>query len=539
MASKTVKLLINSAEFPFTYAYASRSTIQNEDIAARMPGFTSGARTNMDYGAPQLLYCENVLPFAKGLYSIGYTQQVAAHASATNFDQCIPLRDSQERVFPFVPARGANYVLDPVAMTWSSVSPITFTNTLVTHAYVEGRTFICYEMNKIIEYDADTNTFVDFIPQLPAPYTMLDIRGIGAASNYLLLFTSLSVLWNAPLDLTEFADVDEGAGEQTPVDIKGQIVALLPAAGGFIIYTTRNAIGATFTNDAGSPFMFREIVNCGGIASGEVVTSDSDDAGHYLWGTHGLQRITLNQAATDFPAVTDFLAGKQTESWNPATKRVDLTSTSAHLAVKLSFLLGRYLCISYGLGTTTFDYALIFDTALGRWGRLKIEHCDAFSYPYPSGAGMYDYNELPGYYDGLTLDYLSLDTFYLATIPVKQGMAFLKTTGEVQMATLDFAQTDAPGVIVLGHIQQRHDRMITITDIELDGIRAVPEPEVTIISSETGLTKTASLATTAGTSSGNYRNYKCRQTAKNFDIAVEGTMMLSSALVSVVHNGAR
>jgi hypothetical protein len=97
MAAKTVKLLTNSASFPMLYSFVSRSTIDNQDLSPRMPAFTYGDRVNADFGAPQLIFCENMMPFAKGIYSVGYTTQADAISPAvTSCDQAIPIRDIDE-----------------------------------------------------------------------------------------------------------------------------------------------------------------------------------------------------------------------------------------------------------------------------------------------------------------------------------------------------------------------------------------------------------------------------------------------------------
>jgi hypothetical protein len=537
MANKTVKLLTNAADFPLTYANATRTAILNDDAAPRMPGNFYGDSANADYGTPQLIYAENVMPCAKGIFSVGFSQQAAEHATATSFDRCIPLRDPEERVFPFSPAGGENYVLDPVSLEWSSVSPVTPSGRLVTYAYVEGRTFICYEQTKIIEYNASTGLFEDVVLTLPAGYTMSNIRGIGGAANYLLLFTTLSILWCAPLNLTEFANVDMGAGEQTPIDIKANIVALLPVAGGFIVYTARNAIGASFTNDAGSPFLFQEIPNCGGVADIEKITVDAEAQGHYLYGTHGLQRVTLQASVQNFPEVTDFLTGRQIERWNPLTKTVDLTALSSDFAVKLAFVLGRYLAISYGEVEGYYEFVLVYDTALKRWGKLQCEHCDVFSYPYPSGTGDYTYETIPTSYGALTISYDEMDIFYLEANPPKDGFALLTRTGEIVIAKLDFTQAVADGVALFGHLQLRHDRHTTLLDVEIDGLRN--EGELTVIASEDGYTKISSDVIAPETQASGYSHYSCRETAKSFDIAIEGTFVLSSLLATVMFHGSR
>lgn len=540
MASKTEKILINAATFPFTYANTPRAAIVNSDPSPRMPPSFFGSRANADYGMAQLIYCENVIPYAKGIYSVAFNIQAAAITpSTTACDQVIQIRDALENVFMLIPAAGANYIYNPATGTWGSVSPLTPTGNLVTKAYVNGRTFICYEKTAIIEYDTAGNVFNTISLTYPGAFTIADVRGIGGASNYLLFFTDFAIYWCSPLNILDFSNIDAGAGNITPIDIKGQITSLLPINGGFVVYTVRNAIGATFTNDAAAPFIFKEINNCGGCTSWELIAESSADSGHYMWGTNGLQKITLTQADSVFPEVTDFLVGKRIERWNASTKRVDIVAGSSVFNVKLCFLAGRFLVISYGQDTTYFEFALIYDSVLDRWGKVRIDHSDAFMYPYPSGSGNYYYNTLPGFYDGLLTDYATLGIFFLQVVPTKQGIAYMKNTGEINIMSTDFAQTSAPGVAIFGHLDLQHSNWCTLQDITMDGILSSPTPVVTAISSYDGLNKAVNTTMYLDDSSGNYRRFRSRVSAWNHDIAIEGSFVFSTALVSLVGHGYR
>lgn len=541
MANKTEKILLNAAEFPFTYANTPRTAIINSDIAPRMPGFFYGDKANADLGTVKLLYCENVLPFAKGIYSVTYTTEIAAISPAfTAVDQVITLRDSLEHVFMFVPGAGANYICDASTGLWSQLSPFTFGASLVTKAYVNGRTFICYEKTKIVEYDSVGNLLNDITLTFPVGTTIADVRGISGASNYLIFFTDFTIFWSSPLDLLDFSDIDAGAGNQTPIDIKGQIAACLPIAGGFLVYTTRNVVAAFFTNDAANPFIFKEVENSGGVTSWERISESSKDSGHYMYGTNGLQLVTMQRADSVFPEVTDFLVGKQIEHWNSTTKRVELATSGLVMSVKLAFLAGRFLVISYGVGTTYFEFALVYDTVLERWGKLRIDHADAFMYPYPLGTGAYTYDKLEGYYDMLLRDYRALDYLFLAVIPPKKGLAFIDIYGTVKIVSTDFAETSASGVAVFGHISLKHSNFTTFTEAVFDGLRNTPTPVVSILSSSDGVdrdqTTTMQLASDATAS---YKRYRSRVSAWNHDLAIEGTFVLSTALVGVMPHGYR
>ena len=542
MAATPVKVLTNAATFPFLSAYAQKSIFSSQDMGPRMPGAFFGAVENADFGQPQLIYCENVLPHAKGIFSVSYGTQIPAVSPAvTTFDQAIAIRDAAENQYLFSPAGGANYVLDPVIGTWASVSPFAFTETLVTRAYVNGRTFICYEKTKIIEYNVGTGLFTTLALTFPPGITMTNVRGIGGASNYLLLFTDITVYWCTPLNLLDFATTDQGAGQQTPIDIKGQITNLQPCSGGFIAYTARNAIGATFTNNGNSPFVFKEIANCGGVATWEQVTSNADDGAHYIWGTNGLQKVTLGKAESVYPDCTDFLAGNQAESWDTVTKTITLYDLSAPLSVKMAFLAGRYLAVSYGReAKNTYEACLMFDTVLQRWGKLVITHCDVFMYPYPTFASSYFYSQLPGFYTDLgDATYADLDLARLTPLPAKKGIAFLKSSGQVDIVNTDFAQPTPSGCAIFGHIQSVRQRGVTMLEATLDSVKSTGVTCTLLPSTEDGAERGTPVAMGLAYTNGESRRFESYETAMNFDLAIEGAFVLNNLLLRVKNHGYR
>jgi hypothetical protein len=122
-------------------------------------------------------------------------------------------------------------------------------------------------------------------------------------------------------------------------------------------------------------------------------------------------------------------------------------------------------------------------------------------------------------------------------VPPKQGLAFMKSNGEIRVATLDFSQTAAPGVAIFGHIQHRLNRATTLHAVELGGVRG--DITVTALLSTTGKERTAVAATAADTAAGEWQKFNIRKTAKNIDVAIEGTFVLTNALVRISEHGYR
>lgn len=531
---------MNAAEFSFNYEHVGRSVTDPVDFNNRMPAAFFGSTENAEFAVPQIVYCENVMPYAKGIFSVGFgiiTNPVTP--ADDTFDQAIVLRDEFENQATFSPALGKNYVLNPETGIWTSVDPFNFSaGSLVTRAYVNGRSFICYERTKILEYVA--GTLVPVSLTFPVGTVITDVRGIGYASNYLLLFTDLAVYWCSPLNIFDFADLDQGAGQSIPTDIRGSITALLPCGGGFIAYTARNAVAAKYTNNGISPFAFKEIANAGGVASFEQVTADSSDAAHYIWGTNGLQQVALDGSTIIHPQMSDYLVGGMRSTWNSVTKQVVTESIAGAYTVKLSFLTGRYLVISYGELRNSFDGCFVLDVPMQRWGKLIIKHVDAFIYAYPTLSKDYDYDDLVGYYSDFYQDsYQDLSIVKTITIPPKVGLSFLKSTGQIDTVNLAFNQPDSNGVAILGRIQQRHSKNVTFQDVTIDGLRDTPTPTVSLLGSYKGDVRDFVAPMQLVEVTGSYKKYSARVTACNFDVAIEGNFQTSSILLNVMNHGYR
>lgn len=543
MATEKFKAALNAAAFPFSYITASRAVVNpGNDSAPRTNQAFYGSKENQDFNLMQLLYCENVLPIARGLQTVAYSEEYAAYTlPATDFDQLILIRDSQNNNASFSPARGKNYVYSDLTNAWVSYSPFVWSAvlTLVTRAYVNGRTLIFYEATKCIEWVPSIPNMVTRVLVLPVGYTVADIRGNSAASNYHLLFTEVEILWSTLTDVLDFATVASGAGRQIPNDIRGKITSVLPIAGGFIIYTTENAVAATFTNDASRPFAYREVQNSAGVSSLEQVTGDANAVGHYTYGSAGIQLVTLQGATTVLPDCADFLVSRVLESWDTATKRAVQTALNQNLQPKLQYLGSRYLIISYGSSSQEFSFALVYDTVLLRWGKLQIEHVDCGALPLEALGSSYRYFTLEEAYSFYDLPYADLEQTLGTVVGLRQNYGFLAKDGSVQLLSMVDGAATASGVAVFGPIQLVRSREITVQKVELDGLVTVPAPIITLLGSSTGYARTSNFTMTPVAVQDNYAEYHSRFTEKNVQLAVEGNFQLTNLIVEATVHGKR
>jgi hypothetical protein len=537
----TLRLSLNASQFPFLYRDALRAVVlPGLDMNVRHPTFT-GTYDSYDWGAPQILYCENVMPIAKGYTSTQFANTILPSAFH-DFDQAVTLRDASENQTLFVPSQGTNYLLDILTGTWASVLPFSPTNTLFTKASVQGRSFVFYEKEKLFEYDGGTNSLIDQTASIvfPAGFTLANIRGIGSASNYMLMFTDIDVLWSSPSDPLNFdRATNNGSGFQIPEDVRGRISCILPVSGGAIIYTVRNAVAITFTNNAATPFVFRGISNSGGVASYEQVAYDADEIYQYVWGSGGLQQVSLKIANSVFPEASDFLTSALYESYNYSSKLVEQTQLGSYLSVKLTYVSQRFLVISYGATANAYTYALIYDTVLQRWGKVKKDHVDAFTYPYPNILGDLTYAQLLTDYTGLgDTTYAELGVGVISISPPKKSIAFMAADGSIDVLAIDYRSRSSASVMLFGGIQHNRNRMTTLHTLEFEGLDAsITGPGIYDLISLNGKDIAEVRPYTLTESSDLYRQYKGDAVAKSHQISVIGVFNLTGLLAEVAVHG--
>jgi len=520
-----------SEDFPFLYRDAER-TVLVPDLD-QIPRF-------QNWNQPRLLFAENVLPIQRGLLSVQF-QDLIPGSEETDFDQAVILRDTNENATLFVPAKGKNYVLNISTGVWTSSLPFAPTHLLFTYGNTQGRSFVFYEKEKLFEYDGTTNSLVDRTASLvlPTGTTVADIRGIGAAGNYLLLFTEIEILWSNPSDPLNFdSSLNNGSGKQIPEDVRGAISCILPISGGAIIYTVRNAVAAYFTNNAATPFAFRGIDNSGGVANHNQVAAESQDTVQYVFGSGGIQRVSLAKAEGWSPELTDFLTSGRYEVWDYDNHEIVESHIANYFAVRTAIVSQRFLVISYGPTPDTYTYALIYDTLLQRWGKVKVDHVDCFSYPYPNISGDLSYEQLFVDYAGLgDASYADLGVGVLSTSPPKKSIAFLDNSGGVKILVADYSSRSEQGVAVIGQIQHNRGNFTTVHEVELEGVDGTSNPVVVALVSVDGKNLNRVDQYTPGETTNEYQLYYGSSTGKNVAIAVQAAFQLTGFLVRVAKGG--
>ena len=509
MTQQTYRANLTAAEFPMTSEFQGRTVImagpdQNYSRQANSP-----KNKDRDIGIPQMYYCHNVIPTDAGLGSVGYLQLAPAPMDTDNtFQDGFTLRDVNDNVAIFNnTASGRNYVLPTIAAGWlRTTDKAVATGKEVSTAFVNGETYIYFGGVGCVKYNFAANT-LDAV--ILTGLVATDIMGICASSGYMIAWTVNKIFWSSTIDPTDFVpSLVTGAGSQKLQEAKGSLISVLPQNNGFIVYTKKNAVSATFTNNTQYPFKFKEIIGCGGLSTSNLVAYDGNSTNHYAYTTSGLQEISQNSTVTIFPQVTDFIAGSQFEDFDELTNTFTELFLSSPMLKKLTMISNRYLVISYGV--TQLTHALIYDAGLARWGKLKFTHVDCFDFTYPNTAVI----ETP-----------------------RRSIGLIQADGTVKAVSMSYDTALAYGTVILGKYQADRNRYCTMEEVHMESIRPGNTLNVNWLSSIDG--KNVAVApTTLAVDTGTYRRYDSLTAGLNHSLVISGGFNLHSLELKYSDSGA-
>lgn len=565
MAVTRTKLAINNANLPPLSSSAQRASIQpGLDSAPRTPRVFMGDEDSADYNLVQVIYAENVMPSAHGVKSVGFVSVTGAGPDS-NFDTIFPLRDAEENAVYYSPAGGKNYVYNQADDTWTPTDYETIwsltlaigndpANSKVTYAYVDGKTFVCFSRLQsdggvdmsIMQWDAALQQLVPATTIIQnLPFTVGTIDGISSSNGYLLVWSGLEIAW-AFFNGTDFNyeiyanGAFTGSGNQIPEDIQGPITAILGISGGFVAFSSRNCISANYHSQTiQSPWVFKEVTDAGGLESYEQATVESSLGKLMAYTSAGFQTISLNSAEHAHPAIADFITRREIEIYDFETHLLTKAAISTDSFVKVTAVGNRYIVISYGFFRGVFSYALVYDIALARWGKIRLRHRDCFAFNYGSGqvqdvtyASLLDVT----YADLSDVAYSELTIPQEVITPAPRALAFLTQDGVVQLASWAVRPetvTDA-SVVVLGRVQLTRNKNIQLNRIEVDGLTS---GSVFIQASTNGRTIDRVEETVVVEQTDDYQCAGCLVDCKNFGIVIEGKFDISTVICEAVPSG--
>jgi hypothetical protein len=531
MAQKA-RLNLTAATFPLVSTQLGQSTFirDQKDTNYVITNNYSGSQADRDIGIPTHLYLQNVLPTTQGMKSVGFVKRTDGIPGAV-FDKIFLLRDQDETKTLYSPARGKNYFLGPATPNlWQSLQFQALQNGVATHAYVNGKTYIAYKQQGLYKYDPYINNFTA-VPL--SGIVASSVHGVCGANNYLIVWDHNTVYWSSAIDELDFVpSLSTTSGSGKVQAARGAIVACLPIHDGFIVYTTANAIAATFSGNARFPWTFREIPGSAGVTDPEHVTYDTNYDVHFAWTSSGLLEITKQKAAPIWPELTDFLTENLYEFPSAEIRNVQKASTWFSQAqvypnieplltqvllpngfkVKLSFIGARYVVVSYGpKEDDELQFALVYDIGLRRWGKLKFPHIDVFLWVQPN------YNYGP--------------------INAKDSFGLLRRDGAVYTVNFtDGANYDS--LYLFGRIRLQRDFMTTLLGVQVENVPLDTRFSAEVLTSLVGKTHVpAKMYEVLRTP--NLRRYHCRTTGLSHLLAFSGGFNFNSLEIEFTPAGRR
>jgi len=444
MAQQVVRLNLSASAFPFLSEFSGRGIIVKQSDQNYLPTVTSKEDLDKDVGVPSVLYCHNVIATGQGYQAVGYDKRVIAppYGAGGIINEIFPIIDtanSRKAYLAFTDLGNVHICVDPYYL-WSLVTyDVSFAGKRVTHAHVNGVTYIYVDGVGAYKYNFATYALDSVI--LTA-LVAANIKGIAAVQGYLIAWSKDTVAWSSLVDPTDFTpSLSTGAGSGSVQEAKGDIVTCVSHGGGMVIYTNQNAVTAVYSGNTRYPFNFKELSGSGGVSSIDMIAAEANSSAHYVYSSSGLQSVSLISCSTVMPEVTDFLSGALFEDFDESTNTLTQTALTAPLLKRLAHVSDRYLIISYGI--YEYTHALIFDTILKRWSKFRLTHIKVFEF--------------------------QLMTDELVETP-RASMAFLTTSGDIYIVNLEPTNAASSGVVIIGKIQLIRQRVCVLDSVEVENV---------------------------------------------------------------------
>lgn len=396
----------------------------------------------------------------------------------------------------------------------------------VSYAFYPNIDFTAYSLRTSI---TSAGTFT-----MPAGYTAVTFKNIASSNNYLIGCNRDQVFWSTPANALDFSGY--GSGYSRPSGLEGAIVAVISVANGFIIFSNVNAVSAAYTNIPNAPFRFAVIPGAGGITTLDQVAGDDRATFVAAWTSKGFQLISLNAAAQTLAEITDYLSSERLAQYTPEGTIGFIgdsfgasVSDPKGLRVMVNYAASRYIVISYkNRYAPWFQHALVLDTAINRWGHLRIDHTYALTYDKVA--------------NGLSSN--------IASDPRTQ-LAFL--TPEAAIVSVDRAAVDLPSGygtfgpsqppyygagVTLGPVSLVRGSKLTFQELQASGITYPAEASLVVVPSQQGLETTGTPTTfSASRIVGTTKTFYGRVTGDAVEATFRGLANLQNLIVGVTKHG--
>lgn len=543
---------LSSAVFPMCLSKAGRTVIvpgadQNYDRRVDPTG------EQKDAGIPQVIYLENVLPTPNGYQSVGF-KPIYGGTVAADYGILIPVGHTIRAVIR-VDGQSSSYMLvffsnDTAVSTqigtnnYTNVTlPLGFTSPIATdsvsYATVRGTVYIFFKVGGVGKLFTLANVgdqLFDVSGTVTA-LTLNSMRGICSAFNYLIFYDSNTVYWSSTTTPTDFVpSLVSGAGSEVVAN-SISISRILQHPSGFFVYSNQNVVAGKYTGNRAYPWKFREITDSGTfLLAFDLNKNNTNSNIHVGINSAGqFQVLSEESAQVALPELTDYLERSIIydvfdPNTNTFTQQVDSTigdlTEVKRMRRNVNYLADRYVIVSYkavsDASESPFEYAIVYDYLLKRYGKLKVRHTHIFE-----------------------------ANFFGTLVFVDSA------TGAVRLLFFDLndqSLNDADtrlrykmeGVIVLGKLQFQRSQFITLEEVVIESSQnvalvdqGVKQFELVILPSLKGKQFDAPVVPTYNSnySETNLEVYNCHVTGKNISLLIKGAFDLNTIQIEATSGG--
>jgi len=544
MAQIKFKADLDVAQYPLLFSAAPRTVVQDAP-----DGSSPYNRPPINH--PQIMFAKDVLPTKWGYKSVGYKQLVpAATVANLSFTQEHNVTDpSQNKGLLGVTSDNHIYLLTAASPNWVDVTPVGWGGgDAVTHAIVNGQSYIylgsygCYLVNIAT---------VALTVQALTGITAGAILGCTGAVNYLILWDAAGyVYWSSTTNPFDFVpSLITGAGREIPADLNGKIIICIPLNNGFAIYSTRNIVLASFSNNTQYPWIMRNANGSSGIDSYKKVSLGHDLGYHVAATFAGILQVTSQGCTTIVPEVADFLAANIYESYDSVNNAIIINNLPTPLAYRLTIIGARWTILSFGEAAATgvvqqFTDAFVYDSILKKWGKLSATHTCIFELNTNMEGVILPYNQASEI--GQTYAAASPQTYNSTNItlnsPPQVGriIGLLAADGTISVVTLDYNSINQNSVLWLGKFQATRDYNLVMEELLVEDVDSTNTNfSLLDIPSYNGRDLNTPVIPTVLEQGDQVRRYGLRSEAQNHIIALLGSFDLSTLLITATLGGRR
>lgn len=395
-----VRLSTTTTAFPWVSTEFGPSTIQRQpaDQQLQLGRPSDGIQDDRDLGVPSIVYMHNALPTLMGFKSVQYKKYGE------------PIGDFSAVYRVITRTMGVGYLfVGETKYTYdiggNKISvPLSLGEVSVTNHRGKVYLFSTRRNTLYVLEDSGTLTIV-----IPVGATLVNVIGVASVGPHLILYTQDTILRSSitdPLDFRPQLSTAAGAISLSPQ--RGKIVTLqMMTQNSATIWTTTEAISLTISGSSASPFKLERVIGVPGISTEKdligydkvaILSSDgyilpdgkSTPVAADVWqfltstliedyiGDTGLRKISASGQyySVDSEVIDDCIDISPLNE----TELVVLRAIKP-IRHKLTFVGDRYMCFSYGFGCSKiFNWAVVYDTQLRRWGKLRVKHTHILDY---------------------------------------------------------------------------------------------------------------------------------------------------------------